>query len=79
MPTSPILAAEYTNPTRPRIGDRRIGLWSDYEPGAAGYVIEEYWTRQIGWAIGAYEENGEGHLGAVFPTFAAALRALNEG
>ena len=64
-------------PERPRIGDLRIGAWSDYEPGADGYVIEEYWDDQRGWVMGHYEENGEAHLDGVFATRADAERALN--
>jgi hypothetical protein len=61
---------------KPKIGDLRVGLRSDYEEGEGGFVIEEYWNSELGWVIGNYEENGQGFNG-VYDTREAAEADLH--
>ena len=63
----------------PKIGALRVGVYSDYEPGADGFVIEEYWNDDLGWVIGNYEETGNCHLDGVFPTRNLAEYTLARG
>jgi hypothetical protein len=54
---------------------------SDYEDGAAGFVIEQlgFWTTdRKHYAIPAWEERGLPQLAERFPTMRAAQAALDE-
>lgn len=72
-------------PTELRSGQIRVAPYSDYEPGAAGYVIEQAdyygptFDRQLGWAIPAWGERGEPQFEGVFPTHAAAAYLVARG
>ena len=65
--------------TRP--GDLQVGLWSEYEPGQPGFVIEEFGYNSYpsdppSWRIPAWDDQGEPQFGGIFPTREAAEAVL---
>ncbi len=69
---------------KPQVGDIRVGRWDEYEPGQAGFVIEQltygasYLNDEPFWAIPAWDERGQPGLAGVFATYAEAERAMRE-
>lgn len=62
-----------------RVGDVRVAPYSEYEPGAEGFVIERlgYWNNcEPTWALPDWIEWSRGSLDGIFPTREAAEQAL---